>query len=351
MDVQAACRRWLWRFSLTTAFFVLTGLRAYSQDPRQIPPVGQINFFGYEGVNLQLVEAAFPINIGDVLKEETLKSTHDLIEQRIKSVTGHQPTNIDFVCCDDNHKLLIYVGLGGSSSQIPLFKSTPNGPDHLPPVALKLYQQELDALGTSGEDDSKGYALSSDPHLLGTQLAMRAYAINRGPDLERVLKNAADPKQRQCSAALLGYAKRSSAQVQTLIDAILDPDQEVRNNSIRALVVLASVKEAAPLRISLTPVEALLRSGVWSDRNKASLLLDQLTASRDPAMLEGLRATVLDALIEGARWRGDPGHAIACVVLLGRIAHVPENQLFTPDVAAIDEIIKRARSARNLLKK
>jgi len=103
--MRIAGRRWLWRFrrfSLTTAFFALTGLLAYSQDARQIPPVGQINFFGYEGVNLKRVEAAFPIKIGDVLKEETLKSTHDLIEQRVKSVTGHQPTNIEFVCCDDN---------------------------------------------------------------------------------------------------------------------------------------------------------------------------------------------------------------------------------------------------------
>jgi hypothetical protein len=63
-------------------------------------------------------------------------------------------------------------------------------------------------------------------------------------------------------------------------------------------------------------------------------------------MLEDLRATVLDVLIEGARWHGDPGHAGAFVVLLGRIAHVPEDQLFsTPDAAAIDEIIKQARSA------
>jgi hypothetical protein len=352
MDVQAACRTWLWRFSLTAAFFVLTGLLAYGQDADQIPSVGQINFFGYGGVNLQLVEATFPIKIGDVLKAKTLKSTHDLVDEGVKSVIGHGLTDIDFVCCDDNRKLLIYVGLGGSSSQTPFLKPTPNGPDHLSPPALKLYQQEFDALmpavqrGSSREDDSKGYALASDPHLLRIQLAMRAYALNRGPSLERVLRNAADPRQRRCSAALLGYAKRSSAQVQTLIDAILDPDPEVRNNSTRALMVLASAKGAAPLKISLTTVEVLLRSGVWSDRNKASLLLDQLTAPRDPAMLEELRATVLDVLIEGARWHGDPGHAGAFVILLGRIAHVPENQLFpTPGAVVIEEIIKQARNA------
>jgi hypothetical protein len=96
----------------------------------------------------------------------------------------------------------------------------------------------------------------------------------RGPELERVLRDAADPKQRQVSAALLGYAKRSPSQVQGLADAILDSDPEVRNNAIRALMVLTSVKNTEPIHLNLTSIEALLSSGVWSDRNKASLLLD-----------------------------------------------------------------------------
>jgi hypothetical protein len=125
MDVQAACRTWLWRFLHTAALFVLSGLLAHGQDADQIPPVGHINFFGYGGINLQLVEAALPIKIGDVLKDETLQNTHDLIEQRVKSVTGHGLTNIDFVCCDDNRRLLIYIGLGGSSSQTPFFRPAP----------------------------------------------------------------------------------------------------------------------------------------------------------------------------------------------------------------------------------
>jgi hypothetical protein len=63
-------------------------------------------------------------------------------------------------------------------------------------------------------------------------------------------------------------------------------------------------------------------------------------------MLHELRATALDALIEGASWHGDPGHAGAFVILLGRIANLSEEQLLpTPDAVAIARIIERARVA------
>jgi hypothetical protein len=70
--------------------------------------------------------------------------------------------------------------------------------------------------GSATEDDSNGYALNSDAELHRIQLHIRAYALDRGPELERVLRDAANPKQRQVSAALLGYAKRSPSQVQGL---------------------------------------------------------------------------------------------------------------------------------------
>jgi hypothetical protein len=352
MSVIAASRNWIRILCLTTSLSHLGGVLARCQSADEIPPIGQINYFGYGGIDLQPIEAALPIKVGGVLSMDGLKSTQDLIEQRIKGISGHVPTNIDFVCCDEHRHLLIFIGLGGTSSRTPSFRSNPNGPDHLESVALELYKQNMGALsaavqrGSTTEDDSNGYALNSDAELHRIQLLIRAYALDRGPELERVLRDAADPKQREVSAALLGYAKRSSSQVQGLADAIIDSDSEVRNNAVRALMVLTSVKSAEPIHLDLTSIEALLSSGVWSDRNKASLLLDNLTASRDPATLHELRATALDALIEGASWHGDPGHAGAFVILLGRIANFSEEQLLpTPDAIAIARIIERARVA------
>jgi len=123
-----------------------------------------------------------------------LESTQGLIEQRIRTVIGHGPTNIDFVCCDENHHLLVFIGLGGTTSHKPSFHPIPKGTDSLQPAALRLYQHDLDALmlatkrGSVAEDDSKGYALATDPALRKIQTAMRAYALDRAPEFERVLK-------------------------------------------------------------------------------------------------------------------------------------------------------------------
>lgn len=350
MSAFDTSRYWSLLLALSASFSFLPGAPAKSQAVGEIPAIGQINFFGYGGIDLQPIEAALPIQVGAVLKIEALESTQGLIEQRIRNVIGHGPTNIDFVCCDENHHLLVFIGLGGTTSHKPSYHPIPKGTDSLQPAALRLYQ-DLDALmlatkgGSVAEDDSKGYALAADPALRKIQTAMRAYALDRAPEFERVLKNASDTQQRLVSAALLGYSQRSSSQVQGLADAVLDPEPEVRNNAVRSLMVLASVKQTDLRKLSVEPVEALLLSGVWSDRNKASLLLDQLTASPDPAMLRELHTTSLDAIIEGASWRGDPGHAGAFVILLGRIAKVPEERLFpTPDADAIADMIKQARA-------
>ena len=338
----------LCRFTLTVAFFLLSGIFACASTSDEIPPIGQINFFGYGGIDLQRAEAALPIKIGDV----PVESTRDLIDQRIKAATGHGITDIDYVCCDENRHLLVYIGLAGTTSTTASFNPVPKGADRLQPSAVKLYQDDLGALapailrGASGEDDSKGYALGSDPQMRKIQLAMRAYALDRALTLRRVLKDSADPMQRQCAAELLGYAKRSPTQMQALADAMLDPDAEVRNNATRSLTVLASAKGAEPMRVSLKPLEAMLKSGIWSDRNKASLLLNQLTVSRDPIMLKELHATVLDVLIEGARWHGDPGHAGPFILVLARIAQLPEPRLYpAPDASAIEKIVGLARAA------
>jgi hypothetical protein len=65
--------------------------------------------------------------------------------------------------------------------------------------------------------------------------------------------------------------------------------------------------------------------GIWSYRNKAGFLLLQLTRSRDPELLERLRAQALDALIEMARWR-DTSRAVWARMILGRIGGIPEDR-------------------------
>ena len=142
--------------------------------------VGQIDFFGYEGVDLNSVRARLPLSVGDSLSLEMFAREQASIRQEVAGVTGRPPTDLAVLCCDNDRQLLVYVGLAGTSS----FNGSPppRGADRLRPAALALYGQELKAMAAAGargelrEDDSGGYALAYDPATRKIQLAMRSYA-------------------------------------------------------------------------------------------------------------------------------------------------------------------------------
>ena len=290
--------------------------------------IGVINYFGYGGIDLAPVRAQLPLHSGDNVTPATF--SRDPVEAVISRLIGHRPTDIAFVCCDEAKHVNVYIGLGGSSSRPLPIGVPPNGPDRLDATAARLYGMEMTALanavrtGDAGEDDSKGYMLSKDPAFRQINLSMLAYAATREPELIRVLRNASDARQRQVAAALLGYVPRSTLQVKALADAVNDPDDEVRNNAVRALGVLSAARNAAPLALNPQPFVGLLFSGKWTDRNKGSLLLMRLTEGRDPALLAALRHQAIEPLIEGASWSGDPGHSSAFLVILSRSLGIPD---------------------------
>jgi hypothetical protein len=185
----------------------------------------------------------------------------------------------------------------------------------------------FDSIRTGGtEERSMGYALSTYPPLRAKQLAMREYAVGHAPLIRRVLLDAADAEQRTVAAALLGYAKQNRQQITGLVRASRDPDDGVRNNAVRALVVLAESSAITASDIPATPFVSMLNSGTWTDRNKASYLLSNLTKQRDAKLFRLIRQQALDSLIEMARWR-NPGHAETARFILGRIAGIPEDEL------------------------
>lgn len=176
----------------------------------------------------------------------------------------------------------------------------------------------------AGEDDSRGYSLTNYPPARSLELQMRKYVLQHEEELLRVLANSSDPQERRIAAEVLGYATQSPRQIAALVRATHDPDADVRNNATRAVWVLASsgprIAEEIPAQSFIT----MLKSGVWSDRNKASLVLMKLTRTRNKALLAELRAQALEPLIEMAKWHD---HAAAARIILGRIAGIPERQL------------------------
>jgi Mrp family chromosome partitioning ATPase len=130
------------------------------------------------------------------------------------------------------------------------------------------------------------------------------------------------------AAEVLGYADTTRTQVSALVKASFDANDEVRNNAVRALSVIALSNPKRAQLIDAGPFIPLLNSATWSDRNKSAALLEVLSKSRQPELMAKLRADALDSLIEMAKWN-NPGHAYFSRAILGRIAGIEEVRLKT----------------------
>jgi len=297
-------------------------------------PLGEIDFFGYKGLDLAAIRSALPFREGDLFPPAAAKS-EDLrrqVSEKIRQVIGRPPTDVAFICCDSKQNAMVYIGLPGESYQPLAFNPAPAGTVRLPKAALALREQMDKAWtnavmnGQATEDDSEGYTLTDDPKARQAELALREYALRNEALLFQVLASCSDTFQRAIAAQMLGYGRQSGEQVDALVRASSDPNDGVRNDAVRALEVLAGAKPDLAKRIPAESFIRLLRSGSWLDHNKASLLLVALTRDRDPKVLELLRLEALDPLLEMARWRSI-GHAEAALSILGRIAGIDEHSL------------------------
>ncbi|MGA2589822.1 MAG: hypothetical protein ABSH32_07915 [Bryobacteraceae bacterium] len=308
-------RRW--------AIFLLAAIVLAQPDRMRI---GEIEFYGYAGLDLNAKRAAVPAHEGDEVSEDQVEGLIDRIKQAVRA------TGVEAVCCDNKRDLMIYIGLPGQSARDVAYNPAPKGTARLPEAAAELERQFSDALsraiakGATGEDQSRGYALSDDPALRAKQIALRDYATHRERAIHRVLASSSDAGQRAIAAHLMGYARQSRAQIAALVRASHDPGEEVRNHATRALWLLAASSEERAASIPAGGFIAMQYSRSWTDRNKASLLLEVLTRSRDPKLLRDLRAQALDPLLEMARWRSG-AHAYAARMMLGRCAGIEEARL------------------------
>lgn len=303
---------------------------AFSQD--EFFTVGAIDFYGHTNVKVDQLRSKLPLRVGDKFSPHSKEKIVDGFKQAIKQTTGREPTDIAPVCCDDRGRVMIYVGLRGESAPQSLYNAAPRGSARLPRAALKIHgtaeRAWLQAMekGVLGEDDSQGYALSLDPETRAKQMALHAYVARHAAVVERVLASARETMQRQIAAEMLGYAGRSRAQIRALIRASHDIDGGVRNNAMRALVVLVRSSSQVSAIVPAECFVGLLNSGIWTDRNKSAALLVVLTQQRDSRLFACLREQALTPLIEMARW-SYPGHADSARLILGRIAGIHEQTI------------------------
>jgi hypothetical protein len=159
------------------------------------------------------------------------------------------------------------------------------------------------------------------------------------------LHNSADADHRALAAEILGYSLNKQQVVEDLVEATRDPADEVRNNAMRALAVMATYAIHSPdvgLLIPAEPFVARLNSITWTDRNKASFALSTLTETGDARLLDVLCKLALPALVEMARWKSS-GHARDPFEVLGHIAHLPDEEITSAwDQGKREDVIAKA---------
>jgi hypothetical protein len=291
--------------------------------------IGVIDFYGLSRVSPAEARRALTFAEGDSISFASDERPAFLAEseRRLAELPGVERALTNIVCCDGG-RLIIYVGIEEKGSATPHFRAAPVGTVRLPADVVQAGEDFATALvaaverGEGGEDDSEGHALFHDPATRAIQERFIVYAARDTAVLRRVVRESSDDDERALAAQVLGYVADQQSVVNDLVVAMSDPADNVRNNAMRALAVFSkmtpTVGRAIP-RIPTDPFIGLLNSLVWTDRNKSSLALMELTENRSPELLATLRREAIDQLAEMARWKNE-GHAMPPLLVLGRIA-------------------------------
>jgi HEAT repeats len=315
------------------ALFAL--LFVFPQYHDAFPPLGLIDFYGLHKVSEVQVRQALGIHEGDSIDITQIEKLQRESEQRISAIPGVKAAFLNFGCCTDDRKSTLYVGIQEVGTSCMTFHPVPKGKVRLTEDVIRAGSEFETALtkaiesGDSAEDDSQGQALNHNPEVRAIQLRFPVLAQEHLANLKDVLRNSDDADQRALAAQVLAYVKEKQSVVPVLTAAIHDSSSNVRNTAARALMVFARYSQKAPapkIRVSPQPFIEMLNSCIWTDRNKSSLALAELTNSRDPALLAEIRKQALPSLIEMARWKL-PGHAAPSLVMLGRIGGLSELQI------------------------
>jgi hypothetical protein len=296
------------------------------------PRVSVIEVYGGHKVSTEKIRKALAAQEGG-----PLPSREDA-EDRIDKVPGVLASRIEAACCD-NGGMVLYVGVQEKDAPHFDFHPAPTGDVSIPLELLGNYHTFLDTLsdsahsGLGDEDLTNGYALAADSAARELQQSFLPFVARDLNVLDRVIRESADPEQRTAAAYLLQYAPRGPRTTKIMLDALQyalqDQEDSVRQNALRSLRTIAIGAKLHPeqaIHVEATWFVELMNSVVWSDRHNASLVLVDLTESRDPGMLALIRQRSLDSVLDMARWQ-DLEHALPGFILAGRLAGLDEKQI------------------------
>jgi len=303
-------------------------LAAIAAPPGPAPSIGSIDFFGLRKVTEAQIRQYLPFKEGDALMDKAQRPDGAAIARAV----GVAQVTLAYVCCTQDQKVLVYVGVAEKpvkpARKAPVFTGTARLPDEMMRAAEEMGAQIREAVsrGQADEDDSQGHALGKYPPLRAAQQKFIDYARDHSAVASEVLATSADAQQRAVAADILGYSPDKRAAASALVRGVHDPDDGVRNNATRALGVIAGYSAAHPelgIRIDPRPFVEMLNSVVWTDLNKGLMVLMQLTSSREPGLMKLMRTQARRALIDMCGWK-NPGHSFAACLVLRRVEGLPD---------------------------
>ena len=212
------------------------------------------------------------------------------------------------VCCDERGREFLFIGLPGKSSRALRINPPPTGTVRLSREMRAIFDALDDAMNAAvhaggdapQEDDSQGYALIHYPPARKLQLQLRDYTLAHEAHIYDVLENCPDAAQRAEAAEAIEYARDSPKQIAALLRASRDSHAGVRDEATRAIGVLLRADPSVANQIPAADFIEMLASGNWMDRNKASMVLESLTLSRDPKLLSRTESEAWVPLLNGS---------------------------------------------------
>jgi hypothetical protein len=298
----------------------------------QPPPIGIVDLFGRRRVLEADVRAALGVTAGQPVPDDAEQRA---ARERLIALSGIRDARFEIVCCDDAHSIL-YVGIEENDAPAWTFRPKPTGRVRLPDEIVRAGAEYEEAMiqavlaGRAGQDVSRGHALSEDPAARALEDRFVTFATEYQDALRRALRESRDDNQRALAAQVLGYTADKQSVIADLVEAVDDQSDDVRNNAMRALGVISAAEDLpreVRAAVPAAPFIRLVNSPIWSDRNKALMVLEGLTSGAALEPLAVLRRDTIPSLVEMARWKSE-GHALPAFILLGRLAGLGDEEIF-----------------------